>query len=219
MGSCMSLDKSVSENTQNGEDYTSEIEDIDKEDDTKSVSDKSTSTITEKINKKDFSVATFDKMIETLYDAGVKAQRSVQLSNLHHLEKYFEDTDGDGILEPKVIRIKVPSSNENEDWEIIEVPLFTLVNHNNLKIENLQVKFKINLDDMVVKSFNTKKDKQLKTNCGKGIYKKIFKKKWKLKINKPIQQNVNCAEVCVDFKYDDTLESIVRLSERYSRLI
>jgi len=218
----MSLDKSVSENTQNGEEYTSEVEDINKEDDTESVSDKSTSTNisnVSNINKKDFSVATFDKMIETLYDAGVKAQRSVQLSNLHHLEKYFEDTDGDGIMEPKVIRIKVPSDKEDQEWDVVEVPLFTLVNHNNLKIENLQVKFKINLDDMTVKSYNENKDKKLKTSCGKGLHKKIYKKKWKLRINKPIKQNVNCAEVCVDFKYDDTLESIVRLSERYSRLI
>lgn len=210
----MSLDKSVCENIKNAEECTIEIENIDKEDDIISTDNKS-----EKINKKDFSIATFDKMIETLYDAGIKAQRSVQVSNLHHLEKYFEDLDGDGIMEPKVIKIKVPSDKEDQDWEIVEVPLFTLVNHNNLKIENLQVKFKINLDDMTIKSFNKDKDQKLKTSYGKGLRKKIYKKKWKLRINKPIKQNVNCAEVCVDFKYDDTLESVVRLSERYSRLI
>jgi len=195
----------------------SEIEDIDKEDDTETVSSTTStedkSTLTKIFNKKE--IATFDKLIETLYDAGIKAQRNVQTANIHNLKDFFEDKDNDGVLEPKMIKIQVPSDKTNQDWDVIEVPLFTLVNHNTLKIDNLQVKFKINLDDMTVEKFNKMEDKQLKISCGGGL----FRKKWKLKINKPIKQDVNCAEVTVDFKYDHPLESIVRLSERYSRRI
>ena len=208
-----------SEITQNGEEYTSEIEDINKEDETDSVSteNRSTSTYIKKLKKKDHSIATFDTLIETLYDAGLKAQRNVQVANIHNLENFFEDLDNDGILEPKMIKIKVPSNKKDTEdkWEVVEIPLFSLINHNTMKIDNLQVKFKINLEDMIKESFNKDCDKMLKTSCGKGLH----KKKWKLKINRPTNKNVNCAEVCVDFKYDHPLESIVRLSERYSRLI
>lgn len=193
----------------------SEIEDINEEDDSVT----STSTTEDKsvlariLNKKE--IATFDKMIETLYDAGIKAQRNVQMANIHNLKDFFEDIDGDGVLEPKMIKIKVPSNNKNEDWEIIEVPLFSLINHNTLKIDNLQVKFKLNLDDMTVEKLDKEHHKKMKTSCGNDIFKKI----WRLRVNKPIKQNANCAEIVVDFKYDHPLESIVRLSERYSRRI
>ena len=194
-----------SEITQNCE----EIEDIDTE-----IIDKS---FKKTYKKKDDSIATFDKLIETLYDAGLKAQRNVQYSNLHHLETFFEDTNGDGILEPKLIKMKIPShkKDEEEKWETVEVPLFSLVNHNCLKIENLKIKFKIDLGDMEIEKFNGKNHKKLICQNSKGVH----KKRWKLQITKPVNKNKNCAEVEVDFKYDEPLESIVRLSERYSSLI
>ena len=215
MGNCMTkLPKqnsiSISEITHNGEEYDSEVEEIDTEiiDNPKPL---------KKLKKKDNDIATFDKLIETLYDAGLKAQRNVQFSNLHHLETFFEDKDGDGILEPKLIKMKIPShkKDEEEKWETVEVPLFSLVNHNCLKIENLKVKFKIDLGDMEIEKFNGKNHKRLMCQNSKGVH----KRRWKLQINRPVNKNKNCAEVEVDFKYDEPLESIVRLSERYSSLI
>ena len=214
MGNCFTIPKdvsiSVSEITHNGEEYDSEIEEI-----TTEINDEPKPL--KKLKKKDNAVATFDKLIETLYDAGLKAQRNVQYSNLHHLETFFEDTDGDGILEPKLIKMKIPShkKDEEEKWETVEVPLFSLVNHNCLKIENLKVKFKIDLGDMEIETFNHKKHKKLRCQNSKGVH----KRKWKIQINKPVNCNKNCAEVEVDFKYDSPLESVVRLSERYSSLI
>ena len=199
---------SISKSTQNGE----EIEDINEE--FEDIKDKQKKKL---FKKKEDKVATFDKLIETLYDAGLKAQRNVQYSNLHHLETFFEDKDNDGILEPKLIKMKIPSHNKTEEhkWETVEVPLFSLVNHNCLKIENLKVKFKIDLGDMEVEKFNGKNHKRLMCQNSKGVH----KRSWKIKINKPINKNKNCAEVEVDFKYGEPLESIVRLSERYSSLI
>lgn len=191
----MSLQNSDSEETHNGE----EIEDINEED------------INEEKNSND-DIKTFDTLIETLYDAGLKAQRNVQIANIHNLKNFFEDTDNDGVLEPKMVKIKVPSNKGNSDWEIVDVPLFTLINHNTMKIENLQVKFKVNLTEMIKEKF---KEDTLKTNLGFGL----CRKRWKVRISRPIKQNVNSAEVTVDFKYDHPLESIVRLSERYSRTI
>ena len=201
MGNCMT--KLPEEN---------EIEDIGEEDDD---IPKNKSTI-KKSKEKDHSIATFDTLIETLYDAGLKAQRNVQYSNLHHLETFFEDRDGDGILEPKLIKMKIPSFNKDKEqkWETVEIPLFSLVNHNCLKIENLKVKFKIDLGNMEKEKFIGKNHKQLTCQNGKGVH----EKKWKIQINKSIK-NKDCAEVEVDFKYDEPLESIVRLSERYSSMI
>ena len=187
-----------------------EIENIDTEDITDNTKSKEI--------LKQTNIITFDKLIETLYDAGIKAQRNVQYANLHALDKFFEDKDNDGILEPKLIKVKVPTNkqDENTKWEIIEIPLFTLINHNCLKIENLKVKFNINFGDLTIEKLNDKNSKKLICQNTKD---KIHKRKWRLNITNPIKKQKNIAEVEVEFKYDEPLESIVRLSERFSRLI
>ena len=49
-------------------------------------------------------------VLKPLFDVNHGVHRKndyiVQYSNLHHLETFFEDKDGDGVLEPKLIKMK-----------------------------------------------------------------------------------------------------------------
>ncbi len=181
----------------------------------------------------------FDTLVEALYDAGIKANRNVQVSNLYHLDWYFEnfkDTleakDGDveeileeqnkilseNILRPRMIKIRVPSddANSEEKWRVVEIPLFTLVKHNSLKIDTMDIELKFNMGK-IIKKTELKKNKFHSIN---GKEKKpLVKKKWKIRIATPIRDNSNFATLKIKFTYDSPLESMTRLTEKYDRFL
>ena len=167
---------------------------------------------------------TFDTFIEALYDAGIKAQRNVQIANLYHLDWFFEDKDDNGVLEPRMIKIKVPSGKNDDKWNLINIPLISLINHNSIKINTMNVEFKINLGELTL----TKHNKDINENHSHAKYipsidneqeKSLMRKKWKINISTPTNNNKQCAKVNVEFKYDNPLESIKRLVERYDRYL
>ncbi len=186
----------------------------------------------------------FDTLVEALYDAGIKANRSVQISNLYHLDWYFEnfkeaDEDDDeqpseekvekiieekakilneSVLQPRIVKIRIPSPDPNneDNWKVIEVPLFTLVKHNSLKIDTMDVELKFNMGKIVKKT-------ELKNNkfhhSSKKSVQPLTKKKWKIRIATPVRENSSFATLKIKFSYDSPLESITRLTERYDRFL
>jgi hypothetical protein len=186
----------------------------------------------------------FDTLVEALYDAGIKANRSVQISNLYHLDWYFEnfkeaDEDNDeqpseekvekiieekakilneSVLQPRMVKIRIPSPDPNneDNWKVIEVPLFTLVKHNSLKIDTMDVELKFNMGKIVKKT-------ELKNNkfhhSSKKSVQPLTKKKWKIRIATPVRENSSFATLKIKFSYDSPLESITRLTERYDRFL
>ena len=181
----------------------------------------------------------FDTLVEALYDAGIKANRNVQVSNLYHLDWYFEnfkDTleakDGDveeileeqnkilseNILQPRMVKIRVPSddANSEEKWRVVEIPLFTLVKHNSLKIDTMDIELKFNMGK-IIKKTEIKKNK-FHSNNGKEK-KPLVKKKWKIRIATPVRDNSNFATLKIKFTYDSPLESMTRLTEKYDRFL
>ena len=186
----------------------------------------------------------FDTLVEALYDAGIKANRSVQISNLYHLDWYFEnfkeaDEDDDeqpseekvekiieekakilneSVLQPRMVKIRIPSPDPNneDNWKVIEVPLFTLVKHNSLKIDTMDVELKFNMGKIVKKT-------ELKNNkfhhSSKKSVQPLTKKKWKIRIATPVRENSSFATLKIKFSYDSPLESITRLTERYDRFL
>ena len=189
----------------------------------------------------------FDTLVEALYDAGIKANRSVQISNLYHLDWYFEnfketeeteeDDDGqpnedkvekiieekvkilnESVLQPRMVKIRIPSPDPNnkDNWRVIEVPLFTLVKHNSLKIDTMDVELKFNMGKILKKT-------ELKNNKFHHSFKKsvkpLTKKKWKIRIATPVRENSSFATLKIKFSYDSPLESITRLTERYDRFL
>jgi len=181
----------------------------------------------------------FDTLVEALYDAGIKANRNVQVSNLYHLDWYFENFQdtletkdenveklleeqnkilSENILQPRMVKIRVPSddANSSEKWRVIEIPLFTLVKHNSLKIDTMDIELKFNMGK-IIKKTELKKNKFHSISGKKG--KALTKKKWKIRIATPIRDNSNFATLKIKFTYDSPLESMTRLTERYDRFL
>ena len=181
----------------------------------------------------------FDTLVEALYDAGIKANRNVQVSNLYHLDWYFEnfkstletkDNDveeileeqnkilSENVLQPRMVKIRVPSddANSEEKWRVVEIPLFTLVKHNSLKIDTMDIELKFNMGK-IIKKTEIKKNK-FHSNNGKEK-KPLVKKKWKIRIATPVRNNSNFATLKIKFTYDSPLESMTRLTEKYDRFL
>jgi len=181
----------------------------------------------------------FDTLVEALYDAGVKASRNVQVSNLYHLDWYFEnfqetleskDDDveeileeqnkilSENVLQPRMVKIRVPSDDPNstEKWRVVEIPLFTLVKHNSLKIDTMDVELKFNMGK-IIKKTEIKKNKFHSSNSKEK--KPLIKKKWKIRIATPVRNNSNFATLKIKFTYDSPLESMTRLTEKYDRFL
>ena len=181
----------------------------------------------------------FDTLVEALYDAGIKANRNVQVSNLYHLDWYFEnfkstletkDNDveeileeqnkilSENVLQPRMVKIRVPSddANSEEKWRVVEIPLFTLVKHNSLKIDTMDIELKFNMGK-IIKKTELKKNKFHSISGEEG--KMLTKKKWKIRIATPVRNNSNFATLKIKFTYDSPLESMTRLTEKYDRFL
>jgi hypothetical protein len=220
------------------EEFEVEQEDIELIIDKPEESDKS-----DKANKPEehvrISKPAFDTLVEALYDAGIKANRNVQVSNLYHLDWYFEnfkstletkDNDveeileeqnkilSENVLQPRMVKIRVPSddANSEEKWRVVEIPLFTLVKHNSLKIDTMDIELKFNMGK-IIKKTEIKKNK-FHSNNGKEK-KPLIKKKWKIRIATPVKNNSNFATLKIKFTYDSPLESMTRLTEKYDRFL
>lgn len=68
---------------------------------------------------------------ESIYDSVIQADKKIKENKLNILEEYFE-IDKHGVYTPKIIKM-------NLNNELIDIPLITLINQNDLKIDNLKV--------------------------------------------------------------------------------
>ena len=76
----------------------------------------------------------FQKFFDNLYTALVQAQNSVEESTSQRIRDNYFDEEG----KPKVVKL-------NLGGKTVEAPLFTLVPHNSLKIEECEVDLELNL--------------------------------------------------------------------------
>ncbi len=84
--------------------------------------------------------ASLKHVIEAIYDAAMKAQASVQINNLHNFLWMFPQ-DENGIHSPRTIPIQFSSTNE-----VANVPVFTLLHHQNLCIHDLKIKTSLDIE-------------------------------------------------------------------------
>ena len=87
-----------------------------------------------------------------IYDSLNKANQTVNNNKIDNIQTFFYK-DNDNVYIPKNIKVKV-----NED--IIEVPLITLIQHNDLKIDSMEI------------SLNT----EFTTDCSRNIFSKLINK-------------------------------------------
>ena len=88
-------------------------------------------------------IDTLDTILEAMYDAVSKAQRNIRANNLHEINMYFPYNEVDEVYEPRMMRLRMPSVNGDD--QIIDVPMYSLVHHHTLDIEEFKIRFKINL--------------------------------------------------------------------------
>jgi len=79
------------------------------------------------------SAVSFGELIKSLKSSIIKSTEVLERTNLRNIHQYFE-TDGT----PKTIDVKI-------DDKVSKIPIYTLVNHQNLSISELEICFKTKL--------------------------------------------------------------------------
>jgi len=152
-------------------------------------------------------VDSLDIILESLYDAVSKAQRNIRINNISELDWYFPYNDEDGVREPRTMRIKLPSKTSNT-FDLIDVPIYSLVNHNPLNIDEFNIKFKVKMNS--AKKIKDKYD----------IHPDFRHKKYKICTTiKGNTNDGNIAEVELKCKVADTPEGINRIEESLDKIL
>jgi hypothetical protein len=112
-------------------------------------------------------------IIESIYDATVKAHNNVQINNLHNLF-WLLPTNEKGIHVPKCMPIQVPNDEDGDQpYKVVNVPIITLMNAQNLNISEMKISTTV---DMQLESAPKKKE-----ILGKCLY-DIKKKDYSLRL-------------------------------------
>ena len=131
-------------------------------------------------------------ILEAIYDAATKAQTNVQINNLHNLLWMFPENE-DGVHIPRTIPVKIHNT-------ITDVPIFTLINHKNLCIHELNIKTKLDISMEDIPDISE-------------VVKGIKHKKYKMHVTKG--QSDTTVEVCM--KVEEPSEAYNRILNKLSQ--
>ena len=88
----------------------------------------------------------------------------------------FFDIDGDDIYTPKYAKMIMPIVDEGKLVEKeVKIPLYTLANHQSMKIDSLEIDFCVNLEDISDQETVAKLFPMFKTSDNKAQIKIAFK--------------------------------------------
>ena len=108
-------------------------------------------------------------IIESIYDAAVKAHNNVQINNLHNLF-WLLPTNEKGIHVPKCMPLQVPNDGDGDQpYKVVNVPIITLMNQQNLNISEMKISTTV---DMELES--APKQKENSSGCLYDIKKKDY---------------------------------------------
>jgi hypothetical protein len=142
--------------------------------------------------------STFSDFIKGLQYSINTAQEIIESHNIQTLNKFF---DKNGVAKTQILKI-------DEDNEI-RVPLISIVNHNNLSIDELEVEFEANLLGIDVNSF--------KTNDFDTINQEIERTKFYIDFVKNSRDSQ--MKVKIKFKSDDNPEGMERIKTEFDKQI
>ncbi len=93
-----------------------------------------------------------NELIESIGKAVSEAQQNVELHSLYRFFNYFEEEpendgrdDGGQVLCPKTAKMAVPKSDDMNGTVVSEIPLLSLVPHNQVSLKQVSVKMKVSL--------------------------------------------------------------------------
>lgn len=108
-------------------------------------------------------------IIESIYDAAVKAHNNVQINNLHNIF-WLLPTNEKGVHVPKCIPIQIPNDcDDGNQYKVVNVPIITLMNQQNLNISEMKISTTV---DMELESAPKQKDNS--SSCLYDIKKKDY---------------------------------------------
>ncbi len=153
-------------------------------------------------NQDDSSGTDLDKIIEALYKAIIKANNKVKRNSLIDLENYFIYNDETDIFEPRYIHLKINVDNDNED--IIKIPLLTLVKHSYLGIDKVKMGLKLDLD---VNTLDRYKD--IQTTEGN----------FTINAKSPLNTKESVANIEIEFKQAEPTEMLSKLINTHQPIL
>jgi hypothetical protein len=133
-------------------------------------------------------------VIEAIYDAAMKAQSNVQISNLHNFLWLFPQ-DESGSHTSRTIPINVGNG------KVVEMPVFALLHHQNLCIHDLKVKTSLDI--------NIPKRPEVINDILD-----IKNKKYSIKVNRTKKDNTT---IELHFKAQEPTEMYHRLFEKFQQ--
>ncbi len=91
-----------------------------------------------------------NELIESIGKAVSEAQQNIELHSLYRFFNYFEEEAEDGerdeggqVLSPKTAKMAVPKSDDITGTVVTEIPLLSLVPHNQVSLQQVSVKMKV----------------------------------------------------------------------------
>lgn len=143
-------------------------------------------------------LSTFSDFIKGLQYSINSAQEIIESHNLYTLQKYFNE-----VGEPKIQRLNI---DENR---YLNVPIISVVNHNNISIDELEVEFETNIVRSEVDDFKTVKFDELNSEIERTKFYIDFGK-----INRK-----NKMKVKIKFKGDKNPEGMERIKTEFDKQI
>ncbi|WP_434425121.1 DUF2589 domain-containing protein [Nannocystis pusilla] len=158
-----------------------------------------------------------DELLATISRGIGDTLRAVEDHALARYLDFFEagpTTDGDTPLVPKTVSLPVPAADGS--YQLRKIPIVALVNHHSLQIDELKLKFRLELDEAASEAGPVKILARL---APMRSYAAPAGPGGKDGESAPTQPADSFAEVEVHFKRGETSEGIARLAAHYHKLL
>ena len=85
----------------------------------------------------------FDDLVEAITGAVIHARELLEAQHLDTINRYFKDSNGDGKLEALTQTVQIPNAHtdKKDDFLEVEIPIFSLVPLNSLKLKEVEIEF------------------------------------------------------------------------------
>jgi len=116
-----------------------------------------------------------NQLFKTLHEAVDEATDVSRNSVSRWIDQFF-DIDDDGKHIPKYVKMILPSFEQGRIVQKeVQVPLYTLANHQSIKLDHFEIDFSINLEEITGEGAIAKFFPLLKSSNNKANIKMVFK--------------------------------------------
>lgn len=140
----------------------------------------------------------FSDILKGLQHAVNSAQEMLQVQQVQNLLKFWDSTDGNPVSQ----RIKIGDKD-------IEVPYMSLVPHNHLEMDDVEIKFKARVGDIAQHSVVNRLE-----GCSTLSHSEM-----QMEMNGIKATDNDVMEITIRFKAKETPEGIARLTDEYNKQI